>query len=111
MKKDRFIPHKFWVDGVLYRDLETYQDLAELIIKDSMKSNGFTFRKKNKKAYVETWQKHFVSINEETLNPNMTIAEKIFSERDIWHKRPNRKMNSRHSHSVRYRIMKQLEQF
>ena len=41
----------------------------------------------------------------------MTISETIFSERDIRHKRPNRKMNSRHSNSVRYRIMKQLEQF
>ena len=41
----------------------------------------------------------------------MTIAETIFSERDIFHKSPNRKMNSRHSHTVRYRIMKQLEQF
>jgi len=111
MKKDKFIPHKFWIDGVLDRDIETYQDLAKQIIKDSMKSNGFTFRKKNKKAFVEIWRKYFVSISEETLNPNMTIAETIFSERDICHKIPSRKMNSRHSHSVRYRIMKQLEQF
>jgi len=76
-----------------------------------MKSNGFTFRKKNKKEYVEIWLKYFVSIGEEALNPYRTIAETLFSERDICHNRPNHKMNSRHSHTVRYRIMKQLEQF
>ena len=111
MKKDKFIPHKFWIDGVLFRDIETYQDLATQIIKDSMKSNGFTFRKKNKKEYVEIWFKYFVSVGEEALNPYRGIAETIFSERDICHKSPNHKINSRHSHTVRFRIMKQLEQF
>ena len=111
MKKDKFIPHKFWIDGVLCSDIQTYQDLATQIIKDSMKSNGFTFRKKNKKEYIEIWFKYFVSVGGEAFNPYMTIAETIFSECDIFHKSPNRKMNSRHSHTVRYRIMKQLEQF
>jgi len=49
MKKDKFIPHRFWIDGVLFKDVETFQDLAKQIIKDSMKSNGLTFRKNNKK--------------------------------------------------------------
>jgi len=111
MKKDKFIPHKFWIDGVLYRDIETYRDLATQIIKESMKSNGFTFRKKNKKEYVEIWFKYFELIGEEALNPYSAIAETLFSERDICHKSPNHKMNSRQSHTVRFRIMKQLEQF
>ncbi len=111
MKTDKFIPHKFWIDGVLYRDIETYRDLATQIIKDSMKSNGFTFRKKNKKEYVAIWFKYFELIGEDALNPYSTIAETLFSERAICHKSPNHKMNSRHSHTVRFRIMKQLEQF
>jgi hypothetical protein len=52
MKMKKFIPHKFWIDGVLYRDLETYRDLSTWIIKESMKSNGLTFRKNNKKEYM-----------------------------------------------------------
>lgn len=111
MKMNKFIPHKFWIDGVLCRDIETYQDLSTWIIKDSMRSNDLTFRKKNKKEYIQIWLNYFASIGEEPLNPYKTIAETIFSERDICHKSPNHKMNSRYSYTVKYRIMKQLEQF
>ncbi len=111
MKINKFIPHKFWIDGVLCGDIETYRDLSTWIIKDSMKSNGLTFRKNNKKEYIKIWLKYFESVGEEPLNSYKTIAETIFLERDICHKTPNHKMNSRHSHTVIYRIMKQLEQF
>jgi len=111
MKKGKFIPHKFWVDGVFYKDIETFQELARQLIKESMKSNGFTFRKKNKKEYVKTWLKYFASLQEDILNPNMAIADTIFSSRAVYHKRPVCKMNSRFSKTVKYRIMKQLEQF
>ena len=111
MKMNKFIPHKFWIDGVLFRDIETYQDLSTWIIKDSMRSNDLTFRKKNKKEYIQIWLNYFASIGEEPLNPYKTIAETIFAERDICHKSPTHKMNSRYSYTVKYRIMKQLEQF
>lgn len=111
VKMKKFIPHKFWIDGVLYRDLETYRDLATWIIKESMKFNGLTFRKNNKKEYIKIWLKYFESVGEAPINSYKTIAETIFSERDICHKTLNHKMNSRYSNTVRFRIMKQLEQF
>lgn len=107
----RFIPHKFWIDGVLFRDIETFHDLATWIIKDSMKANALTFRKNNKKEYIKIWFDYFKSTGEEPLKPYKKIAETIFSERDIYHKSPNHKMNSRYANTVLYRIMKQLEQF
>jgi hypothetical protein len=109
MKK--FIPHRFWVDGVLYRDIETYRGLSTWIIKESMRANGLTFRKNNKKEYIKIWLKYFESIGEEPINPFATIAETIFAEREICHKTQNHKMSSRYSNTVRFRIMKQLEQF
>jgi len=111
VKTKKFIPHKFWIDGVLYRDLETYRDLSTWIIKESMRANGLTFRKNNKKEYIKIWSKYFESVGEEPTNSYMTIAETIFSERDICHKTQNHKMSSRYSNTVRFRIMKQLEQF
>ncbi len=66
MKK--FIPHRFWINDVLYRDIETYRDLSAWIIKDSMKFNGLTFRKNNKKEYIKIWLKYFESVGEEPLN-------------------------------------------
>lgn len=109
MKK--FIPHRFWIDGVLCRDIETYRGLATWIIKESMRANGLTFRKKNKKEYIKIWQKYFESVGEAPVNSFMTIAETIFSERDICHKTLNHKISSRYSNTVRFRIMKQLAQF
>ena len=111
VKTKKFIPHKFYIDGVLYRDLETYRDLATWIIKESMRSKGLTFRKNNKKEYIKLWLAYFESVETAPINSFMTIAETIFSERDIYHKTQNHKMSSRYSNSVRFRIMKQLEQF
>lgn len=111
VKTKKFIPHKFWIDGVLYRDIETYRDLSTWIIKESMKSKGLTFRKNNKKEYIKIWLKYFESVGEEPIDSFMTIAETIFSERDICHKTQNHKMSSRYSNTVRFRIMKQLAQF
>lgn len=111
VKTKKFIPHKFWIDGVLNRDLETYRDLATWIIKESMKANGLTFRKNNKKEYIKLWLEYFESVGEEPINSFMTIAETIFAERDIYHKTQNHKMSSRYSNTVKFRIMKQLEQF
>lgn len=109
MKK--FIPHKFWIDGILYRDLETYRDLATCIIKESMKANELTFRKNNKKEYIKLWLAYFESVEEEPIDSFMTIAQTIFAEREICQKTPTHKMNSRSSNTVRFRIMKQLAQF
>ncbi|MFO7672717.1 MAG: hypothetical protein R6V74_03315 [Lutibacter sp.] len=111
VKTKKFIPHKFFIDGVLYRDLETYRDLATWIIKESMKANNLTFRKNNKKEYIRLWLAYFESVEEEPVNPFMTIAETIFAEREICQKTQNHKMNSRISNTVRFRIMKQLEAF
>jgi len=55
MKMKKFIPHRFWIDGVLYRDIETYRDLSTWIIKESMKSKGLTFRKNNKKRIYKNY--------------------------------------------------------
>lgn len=111
VKTKKFIPHKFWIDGVLNRDIETYRDLATWIIKESMKFNNLTFRKNNKKEYIKIWLAYFESVGEEPVNTFMTIAETIFAEREICHKTQNHKMSSRISNTVRFRIMKQLEQF
>jgi hypothetical protein len=111
VKTKKFIPHKFWIDGVRYRDLEIYRDLSTWIIKESMRSNGLTFRKNNKKEYIKIWLAYFESVGEAPANPFMTIAETIFAERDICQKTHNHKMSSRYSNTVKFRIMKQLEQF
>ena len=111
MKVKKFIPHKFWIDGVLYRDLETYRDLATWIIKESMRANGLTFRKNNKKEYIKLWLAYFESVEEEPIDSFMTIAETIFAEREICQKTPTHKISSRYSNTVIFRIMKQLEQF
>jgi len=111
VKTKKFIPHKFWIDGVLYRDIETYRDLATWIIKESMRSKGITFRKNNKKEYIKIWLAYFESVGETPVNSFMTIAETIFAEREICHKSINHKMSSRYSNTVRFRIMKQLEAF
>lgn len=127
MKKPKLKPRKkentgqkFWIH---YEDeghcpvpieVDTFQSLSHHLLRETMRANDFTFRRKNKIAFVELWTEYFNAMEDEKtqltpLDCIHAIAITLVDSFKIMHKRIDMPVSNRNRKWVILKIRRQLE--
>lgn len=127
MKKQKQKPRKkentgqkFWI---YYEDeghcpvpfeVDTFQALSHHLLRETMRANDLTFRRKNKIAFVDLWTDYINAVEDgkQKLTPFEAIpaiAYMIVDSFDIMHKRSDTPVSRRNRKWVTLKIRRQLE--
>jgi hypothetical protein len=111
---------EFWIDyediphDKVPADVDTFHKLSIFLLKESMRAQELTFRRKNKIAYVNLWCDWLNEVQEgkEPLTPYTSIpaiASILIDSFNVMHKAKNRPAKNRDKKWLKFKIRRQLE--
>lgn len=110
-KGSEFQPHQFWVDNVCREGVETFWQLSEALVLDSMKANGFEDTEEGRHAFIEKWKAWYIHQTFYKYDFYERIAMLVYRDRKIRHNGEERPMKARDKQYVIYNIKKILEKY